>query len=324
MPLSSLLMLAIVTGSFQTRPQPNAAQHELIAAIAGNLKQRHVDQAVGRRLSDAVLTHEKNGDYKSFGLGANLAARINHDIQDAARGLGIPRGVFVADVVYSERPLPNGAPPPMTDEMRERNRATLLEQHCLFEIIDTLPHNVGYIKLNGFADVTTCKETTRRAMTTLNTASALIIDLLDNGGGFGDTALQIAGYLFDRPTYMYDPRPASPVPTTTASPIPGNKLVDKPVYILTSSSTQSAAEYFVYNLKMLKRAVVVGETTAGHQHSGGFYRISDHFGIGIQDATPSKNPYAVKGWEIIGIEPDVKVSRREALDVAKKLAEPRR
>ena len=52
------------------------------------------------------------------------------------------------------------------------------------------------------------------------------------------------------------------------SPIPGNKLVDKPVYVLTSSRTQSAADYFVYNLKMLKRVTLVGEKTAGHQHSG--------------------------------------------------------
>jgi len=68
---------------------------------------------------------------------------------------------------------------------------------------------------------------------------------------------------------MYDPRPNSPVLTNTAPPIPGNKIVDKPAYILTSSGTQSAAEYFVYNLKMLKPAMVVGETTAGHEHSDG-------------------------------------------------------
>jgi C-terminal processing protease CtpA/Prc len=232
--------------------------------------------------------------------------------------------MFVADVVYSEQPLPNGAPPPITAEMRERNRATLLAQHCLFEAIDTLPHNIGYIKLNGFADAAICNETTARAMTSVNDATALIIDLRDNGGGLGDTALQIAGYLFDRPTYMYDPRPHSPVPTNTASPIPGNKLANKPVYILTSSRTQSAAEYFVYNLKMLKRAVVVGEVTAGHQHSGGFYRINDHFGMGVQDAIPPQNPYSVKGWEIIGVEPDVKALRSEALNVAKKLAESSR
>jgi C-terminal processing protease CtpA/Prc len=36
-------------------------------------------------------------------------------------------------------------------------------------------------------------------MASLNNVDALIVDLRDNGGGFGETALQIAGYLFDRP-----------------------------------------------------------------------------------------------------------------------------
>src|SRR5437588_7233163 len=99
-------------------------------------------------------------------------------------------------------------------------------------------------------------------MASLNSVDALIVDLRDNGGGFGDTALQIAGYLFERPTYLYDPRPDSPVTARTASPISGNTFVDKRLYGLTSSRTQSAAEYFVYNLKMLKRATIVGEATA--------------------------------------------------------------
>ena len=297
------------------------AHHKLIAAIAANLKQLYVDRAIGQRLADALLAYDKNGEYKSLDMAADLAARINKDIQTTSRALGIPRGVFIADVVYSARPLPTAPPPAMTAEMRERNRAALLQQNCLFETIETLPHNVGYMKLNGFADATSCQETTGRAMASVNNVDALIVDLRDNGGGFGDTALQIAGYLFDRPTYLYDPRPNSPVPARTASPISGNKLVDKPVYVLTSSRTQSAAEYFVYNLKMLKRATIVGETTAGHQHSGAFHRITDHFGMGIQEAAPPDNPFPVKGWEVIGIEPDVKVSRTEAFDAARKLAE---
>jgi hypothetical protein len=296
------------------------AHHKLIAAIAANLKQLFVDRAIGQRLADALLTYDKNGEYESLDMAA-LAARINKDIQTTSRALGIPRGVFIADVVYSARPLPTGPPPPMTADMRERNRAALLQQNCLFETIETLPHNVGYMKLNGFADATSCQETTSRAMASVNHVDALIVDLRDNGGGFGDTALQIAGYLFDRPTYLYDPRPNSPVPARTASPISGNKLVDKPVYVLTSSRTQSAAEYFVYNLKMLKRATIVGETTAGHQHSGAFHRITDHFGMGIQEAAPPDNPFPIKGWEVIGIEPDVNVSRTEAFDAARKLAE---
>ena len=307
----------------QTLAADREAHHKLIAAIAANLRERYVDRAIGRQLADALLARDKKGDYASLDMGANLAARINRDIQTVSRALGIPRGVFVANVVYSARPLPTGPPPPMTEEMRKRSRATMIQQNCLFETIETLPRNVGYMKLNGFADATACHETTARAMASLNNTDAFIVDLRDNGGGFGDTALQIAGYLFDRPTYMYDPRPHSPVPARTASPMSGNKLVDRPVYVLTSSSTQSAAEYFVYNLKMLKRATVVGETTAGHQHSGVFHRINDHLGIGIQEEAPRDNPYPVKGWEVIGIEPDVKVSRTDAFEAAKKLVESR-
>ena len=199
----------------------------------------------------------------------------------------------------------------------------MLEQNCLFRTIETLPRNIGYLKLDGFMEPSACQETARRAMAAVNKADALIIDLRDNGGGMGETALQIAGYLFDRPAYLYDPRPNTPVPSHTASPIAGNTLADKPVYILTSARTASAAEYFVYNLKMLKRVTIVGDRTAGAMHAGAFHRIDDHFGIGIQETPPPDNPYPVKGWEVIGIEPDVLVPGAEALDVARALAESR-
>ena len=303
-------------------PDPQA-RHKLVAAIAANLQQFYVDRATGRELADALLKADTKGEYEKLDFGNDLTARINRDIQTTARALGIPRGMFVADVVYSAQPLPTGPPPPMTPELRERNRAAIRQQNCLVETIETLPHNIGYLKLNGFAEATACHEVIGRTMTSLNKADALIVDLQDNGGGFGETAMQIAGYFFGRPTYMYDPRPDSPVPTRTLSPVAGNKLADKTIYVLTSSRTQSAAEYFAYNLKMLKRATLVGETTAGHQHSGAFRRVNDHFGMGIQESARLDNPYPVKGWEVIGVEPDVKASRSDALRVARELAASR-
>lgn len=296
-------------------------RHTLVAAIAANLKARYHDRAIGRQLSDAMLAQDARGAYDALDVGPNLAARLNADIQTTLRRLDVPRGMFVADVVYIATPLPSGSPPPMTEETRGRHRAMLLAQNCLIETADTLPpRNVGYLKVNGFADADSCQETTMKTMASLNDADALIIDLRDNGGGFGETARLIAGYLFDRPAFLFDPRPHSPVPLRTDSPVSGNKLADKPIYVLTSSRTQSAAEYFVYNLKMLKRVTIVGETTAGRQHSGGFHRLTDHFGMGIQDVAPPENPYPVKGWEVIGVEPDVKVPRGDAFETAKRLA----
>ena len=73
----------------------------------------------------------------------------------------------------------------------------------------------------------------------------------------------IASYLFDYHEYMFDPRRVPTQRSWTSSPVPGSKLADKPVYILTSSITISAAEQFTYDLKMLKRVTIVGEVTAG-------------------------------------------------------------
>jgi hypothetical protein len=295
-------------------------RHVLVETIAAKLKQHYYDAAIGKQLADVVLAHARRGDY-DVPPGPDLAARINIDIQDTSRILGIPAGIFVADVVHSAQPIPTGPPPPPSAETLERDRSTLLRQNCLFEKVEMLPHNIGYVKLNGFADVSVCRTILSAAMTSVNNADALILDLRDNGGGFGAAALEVAAYLFDRRTSWYDPRATKPDSAWTASPVAGSELADKPVYVLTSPRTRSAAEFFTYNVKMLKRATIVGETTAGSQHSGAFHRIDDHFGIGIQDMPPPENPFPVKGWEIIGVEPDVRVSEVAAFDAARKLAE---
>ena len=300
----------------------SSGRTKIIAAVAGELRERYVDRAVGQQLGDALLAYEKNGRYESIVGGRELANRLNDDIYKTSRAIGIAPGVFVADVVFlGDRQIATGPPPTMTVAMLERDRLRLLDQNCMFRTVETLPRNIGHIKLDGFMPPFACQETARRVMASLNRTDALILDLRDNHGGVGESALQIASYLFDRPTFLYDPRPHSQVPTHTESPVTGSKLANKPVYLLTSARTQSAAEYFVYNLRMLKRVTIVGERTAGEQHSGTFHQIDDDFGMGIQETEQPANPYPVKGWEVIGIEPDVTVPASEAFAVARTLAE---
>jgi C-terminal processing protease CtpA/Prc len=71
---------------------------------------------------------------------------------------------------------------------------------------------------------------------------------------------------------------------------------------------------------MLKRATLVGETTGGAAHAGVWYRIDDHFGMGIPE-TKAINPYSKADWAETGVEPDVKVKAADALETAEKLAE---
>jgi len=70
---------------------------------------------------------------------------------------------------------------------------------------------------------------------------------------------------------------------------------------------------------MLKRATLIGETTAGAAHSSVFHRLDDHFGMGIPEVK-AINPYSANDWAEVGVEPDVKASAANALEVALNLA----
>ena len=223
------------------------------------------------------------------------------------------------EVLYSEVPWsrrPRASTPPFPARYREaRELAT-----CRFEPVQILPHDIGYLKFDSFPDPSLCRQTAAAAMASLNGADAVIFDLRDNRGGYPGMVMLVAAYLFDHPEYMYNPRQDTTADCWTRSPVPGSRLADKPVYLLTSAGTFSAAEHFSYDLKMLKRATIVGETTGGATDVGTFHRLDDHFGIAIRE-TRAINPYAEPDWAGIGVQPDVKAKAADALEVAVRLAE---
>lgn len=151
---------------------------------------------------------------------------------------------------------------------------------------------------------------------------AIIFDLRTNGGGDPKMVAFIASYLFDQPTHLsdiYNRREDSTTQYWTSPYVPGPRLANTPAFILTSKNTFSGAEDFAYNLKIPKRATVIGETTGGGAHPVGGHRIDDHFSIGVPFAR-SINLTTKTNWEGTGVEPDVKVPVADALDTATKLA----
>jgi len=97
--------------------------------------------------------------------------------------------------------------------------------------------------------------------------------------------------------------------------VPGKRYGNKPVYVLTSRKTASAAEEFAYNLKNLQRAVLIGETTAGGAHPFETYRIHPHFDA-IIPTWRAINPVSGTNWEGTGVIPDIAVPQEDALKVA--------
>jgi hypothetical protein len=138
----------------------SAMRHTVIEGVAASLE-HYVNPAIARQLANAVLNHEKNGDYEVLATGPSLADRLTQHIREASRAAGIPVGQFVADVIYSARPLPPQPPPPgtplqRTPEALEQYRSAMMQQNCLFEKVDTLPHNIGYVKGDGVGQQRRC------------------------------------------------------------------------------------------------------------------------------------------------------------------------
>jgi C-terminal processing protease CtpA/Prc len=70
-----------------------------------------------------------------------------------------------------------------------------------------------------------------------------------------------------------------------------------------------------YDLKSLKRATLIGETTGGGAHVMAPHRIDEHFFIRVPFGR-FVNPVTKTDWEGTGVEPDIKVSAANALDEA--------
>ena len=83
--------------------------------------------------------------------------------------------------------------------------------------------------------------------------------------------------------------------------------------------TFSGAEEFTYNLKNLKRATIVGETTGGGAHPGGGFRVNEHFSMFVPTGR-AISPITKTNWEGTGVKPDVEVPADQALIVARLMA----
>jgi C-terminal processing protease CtpA/Prc len=89
--------------------------------------------------------------------------------------------------------------------------------------------------------------------------------------------------------------------------------------VLTSSKTFSGGEEFAYDLKNLKRATVIGETTKGGAHDSRPVKVTDRFVIELPFAR-AISPITQTNWEGIGVEPDLPRPADQALEVAYRMA----
>lgn len=161
------------------------------------------------------------------------------------------------------------------------------------------------------------------ALTLASRAQALILDLRANRGGDPDTVAFACSYLLDERTHLNTMqwRKGERSEQSWSLPhVPGRRFGgSKPLYILSSHNTFSAAEELAYNLQQLGRATVIGEPTRGGAHPCNGWTVHPHLEATIPVGR-AINPVTGTNWEGTGVQPDVQCPAADALDRAHTLA----
>lgn len=178
---------------------------------------------------------------------------------------------------------------------------------------------IGYLDLRRFNALDEAKELLNATMVFLKDANAVIIDIRENGGGMGD---YLSNYFLKHPTQLTGEYVRIEDYTDefwTTGAVESQRMTEVPLFILTSDRTFSAAEAFAYDMKVRKRAMLIGDSTGGGAHSVGYYKIDDQFEMYLPIAR-AVNPITGSDWEGVGVIPDILVPDSGVLDTALVLA----
>lgn len=182
-----------------------------------------------------------------------------------------------------------------------------------------LPGNIAWVQLRSFNDDSAAKAF-EAAFDELAKADGLILDVRENGGGNSGVGYRILSTLTDRdfqgsawmtrdyrPAYRAWGRPEGRFrgePSTVAPS--GARLYGKPVIVLTSPRTYSAAEDFSVAFDAMGRGRLVGEPTGGSTGQPLLFPLPG----GGQGRICTKRDTYPDGKEFVGVgvQPDVRIA----------------
>lgn len=181
-----------------------------------------------------------------------------------------------------------------------------------------LPGNIRYLESEGFI---WAGDSTERAyddaIRFLAGGDAIIIDMRKNGGGSPDAVRYLTSH-FVKPntplmTFYLGARGTN---KSTALPaLRAPSLAGKPLYVLTSGGSASAAEEFIGHVAGFKLGELVGEKTAGAGFRNEFFPLPSGLIISVSVGQAILASTG-KGWEAVGFAPETTTPVEKALEVA--------
>lgn len=313
-PTVAIIALLFVQAAFAAEVS-EADRKAVLAAVIAHLEAEYIDPEVGKRVARKMREKSVRDMLANASDGTAMAAALRDKLR-AETGDGH------LNVEYSEKELPSDQAA-ADAEFSEQEMERYYGAHLNFGVrkAERLENNIGLVDLAVFPPASMGGDTVAAAMQVVAHSDALIIDLRKNGGGM-DTVSLVASYLFDeqQPLSGIYHRPTGKTTQNFTQPyVPGAKFGGtKPVYVLISKRTFSAAEALAYDLQALKRAIIIGQPSGGGAHPFTYRRIHPHFVL-WSVVEKSVNPITGNNWQGVGVQPDVVIDPEQALDKALEL-----
>ena len=311
------LAMLPATASAQPSAAPAAAApadaRTVVAEMRRVLAANYVLPQVRPKL-DAVLAKGLAEGRYNVSDPALLVQRINADLDSVAHDKHL-------SLQYDPRQaaelaaLPQGQPDtgPSAEQVRQAQR----RNHGFTEM-KLLPGNVRYVNLQGFMWVgPKSAEAYDTAMRFLRDGDAAIIDLRQNGGGSPQAVQYLVSHFMEpnRPLVTFHMGASQVDRLATLPTLPVGRMVGKPLYVLTSGRSASAAEEFTGHVAGFGLGELIGATTAGAGFRNQFFPLPGGYLISVSVGRAVLASTG-KDWEGVGIAPTTAVDPEKALEVA--------
>ena len=299
-------------------PVDAATRTRIIEGALATLTRNYVFPDVAAKINLEIRRRVAAKKYDGVTSGRAFAELLTRDLRVVNHDMHI-------GVEFSVEPVPDRkAEAELTPVQREQLHRRFTFSNAGFAKAERLAGNVGYLRLDAFAPAEEAAPRAAAAMSLLAATGALIIDLRSNGGGWPATVALLISYLFpaEEELHLHDVYSRIDGITRqywTSIEVSGKRYTGKPVYILTSARTFSAAEGFAYDLQALRRATIVGEVTGGGAHPSLVEKLDTHFLLVVPNSRVI-NAVTRTDWEGTGVKPDVAVPADRALEAAYRAA----
>lgn len=285
----------------QAAPLTAASQRAVVDSVGRLLERLHAAPDTGQMIAGGLRERLADGAYTGLTTREAFAAALTQDMQ----------------AVNGDRHLRvMGGPPGM---MRRPGGGSAEAGTSGFAPAEMLPGNVGYVRLVGpMNDDAAALDAATAAIRGVQGADAVILDLRGVPGGSAEMVDHIVSHFVAPGTplvQVYNRSQESTVVRQALQTVPGPRRLDVPLYVLVDQGSFSAAEALPFILQSLGRATIVGEQTRGGGRNNMFVPVGHGFVASIT-FTRVTDPRTGRGWEGIGIRPEVAVPSADAKDAA--------